>query len=321
MKRFKTLALLLLIFGALFAFTDLGAIFERIRLLSPSLALLCVGLEVSFYLVESWRVSELSQGRFPYFPVFRTRMATTFVGNFLPGGASSEVLRVLVLDSYRPGSKFFSALLLLSNRIYGLLSLGVILMLALGLSSHGLPEPLNRMQAPIVAIALAIVFAPLLMRFRAARYGLARLVRRLPGKLRSVGTKALMALFRFSSVRSWSIALGTSTLTSLLMVAQNYLLSRNLGVDIDFLTWAVWTPLIATATFIPLGVGALGPQEAMMALMAKSTGQNLEALLGLSFSLHAIRILGSVPGAFFLSELQPFMAKLSKKNRTEVSPS
>jgi hypothetical protein len=107
----------------------------------------------------------------------------------------------------------------------------------------------------------------------------------------------------------------TSVATNLLVFLEFWLIGRSLNIDFGFSMWAFIVPLIAIASFLPIGFGPIGPQDASLVGIAKLFGKPPEVFLALSLCIHAIRIIGMTPGAFYLDDLQRLVPEKSAVHR------
>src|SRR5262249_20161682 len=146
--------------------------------------LICFGLEIVFVLIESARLVVLSRGAYGYGLMTRSRFLANVIGNVLPGLGAGDVVRVFIIDRVKPGNKAGILVLLLGNRLYG-----VIPLVALGFVALVQPvgarliARLGSSVAVVVALGVLALIAPLLMRWaparRVAEWSLARLPRRM----------------------------------------------------------------------------------------------------------------------------------------------
>jgi hypothetical protein len=90
--------------------------------------------------------------------------------------------------------------------------------------------------------------------------------------------------------------------TTLLVVFEFWLLSASLGLDVQFSEWALLVSIISVITFLPVGIGAIGSQDAALALLAPYFGQSVESFVAISVLMHVIRVVGTLPGLLFLGE-------------------
>ncbi|MEE9612671.1 MAG: lysylphosphatidylglycerol synthase transmembrane domain-containing protein [Desulfatiglandales bacterium] len=294
---------LLLGFLALLAkVIDWSAFFAGLGRVNLLVILYCLVLEGLFYSFESVRVYFLGQRRYPFALIFKSKFLSSLLANFLPGLAVAEMTRIFLLDAHKPGGKFYVALLLVANRIYGLFSLAGLFLIAFVLGARSLPPQLFAFRELIVLGCALVLAIPLAFRFRPLRGLLISLVRKSHGLLRRLSRTFYIAMANFSRVSVWWIATATSMLTSFISVLQFWIVANMVGIDLSFWTWTLWTPLIAIVTFLPIGFGAFGSQEAGVVAMSQILGEPLEPFLVLSVIIHFIRIAGSLPGLLFLSD-------------------
>ena len=276
---------------------------------------LCVGAEMLFFALECMRLWALSNGYYGVKVLWRSRLTSLLIGNFLPGSGGGDVLRIFLLDSVKPGRKFYTLLLVLTSRAYGLLAMGAILPIALYSVRKSLPIELA-INFPVAILGcLLLATAPLFF----AQRGLRRLSR----EMRSSISRALaitartlyLGMVTFAQPQQWLVAMTTSIATNLLVFLEFWLIGRSLNIDFGFSMWAFIVPLIAIASFLPIGFGPIGPQDASLVGVAKLFGKPPEVFLALSLCIHAIRIIGMAPGEFYLDDLRRLVPENSAIHR------
>lgn len=296
------LALVLIILAKV---VDVDHLKTALRSIRPEIFAACVALELGIIAIESWRIRKLSRNIFSFSPIWRSRLLSLFSANFLPGLGAAEVVRYFILERSRPGHKLFLALLLLANRLYGFLALPALFLFALFLTNTPLPQPLAHFVLPITLGSFVAITLPLYFRFRPLRYLSCRIVRGFRGKLRHIAFVVYRALRDFSTPSIWLMAMSTSIFTNFLSVAEMWLPASSLGVGLDFAGWALLVPLITLATFLPMGFGAIGPQDTAVALGAHLFHLPMEPFLATSIIIHGVRFVATLPGLLYLSDLGP----------------
>ena len=303
-------ALLLAGFAALAVLVvDWGRVLALLKRLDTGLLALVLLLEWVFYGVESLRIHLLSRRSYPVGLILKTRLFSVFLGNILPGLAAAELTRVLLLDSHRPGRKIYLLLLLLANRLYGLISLAGLFLVAFLAQEVPLPPSIAPFIETIAAGCLAVLFFPLVFNWRRSRKTACWLVLRVKGPLRKPARTLYQAVLHFSSPPIWLIATASSIATSFIAVLEFWLIATALGIASTLLLWTVWTPLIALGTFLPIGFGAFGSQDAGFTVMSQVLGQSVEPFLVLSLVVHAARFLGSLPGVLALPQARKVLTE------------
>jgi hypothetical protein len=121
-------------------------------------------------------------------------------------------------------------------------------------------------------------------------------------KVRRILRKVYLAFRSFGSFQNWLVASVTSLATFLIVISEFWAISNSLGLGVSFIEWALLVSVVSIATFLPVGIGAFGSQDAVLALLAPYFGQSIESFVALSVLIHVVRILGTLPGTFFLGE-------------------
>ena len=262
----------------------------------------CLAIDTLFFLVETLRLVVLGEGQYRYGLLLRSRYLSALIGVLLPGLAASDLVRMFLIDRERPGNKTGILVLLLGNRLYGVLCLA-----SLGIIALSQPAGASLLDAlhgwgPAAAIGAVALTAPLWVRWQPFRHLCAFAFGRLPAFAAGPASRALDALFAMASFPRWLFAVASCTLTNLLVVCQFWILGRAAGAGVSFGEWCLFVPFIAFATMLPLGIGAIGTQEAALLAAARLSGIRFEPLLLVSFAMHLVRIGGTLPGLAFFGD-------------------
>ena len=190
---------------------------------------LCI--ELAFYVIESKRIQILLNNIYSFKQVFRSRLLSVFLGNFLPGTLSSEVLRVFILNSFNSGKKIMIASTLLLNRIYGLLALCFLFSISLGFT-----KTLGSFYfGNIRVVFFLIIFFPLSFTFRPLRKLISNRIRSFSYTFRSKLLGLYFVLKRSSAFYFWIRLLLSSVVTATLAVLQFSSLGAAVGIYESFL--------------------------------------------------------------------------------------
>jgi hypothetical protein len=264
----------------------------------------CFAIDVGFVTVESVRILVLSRHAYAFWLIFRSRYLSALISMVLPGLAAGDLVRVFLMDRAKPGNKAGILALLLGNRLYGLLclvSLGVVA-LAQPAGASLLAKAQGWGTAIIVAGLVALT-SPLWTHWSVVRRACEWLLARMPELVAGPATRAFHALLGMTSLRQWLFAIATSTITNLLVVTEFWIVSTAAGLTISFAEWCLFVPFIAVATVLPLGIGAVGTQEAALLAVSRLAGIPFEPLLLVSAAMHVVRIGGTLPGFAFYGDL------------------
>jgi len=283
--------------AAVFSFMDLRILWGALQAMTWEVVALCVVAEVFYYGVESLRIHALTNGRYGVWIIFKTRMASVFAGNLLPGAAGAEALRWLMLERAVSGHKVRLALELMASRLFGLLSLMLMAV-----------YPLAEQWGNYGLVALVAATASVVSGFFMNDANIGRMIRLQSIHFgRKLRTKLLRKTFRtiylsFQVAASWHVgvvALITSVVTTFIAIAEFNWFGQVFASGVSFAQWMWLVPLSAVATFLPVGVGAVGTQDAALLIAAKTLAIPVEGVIATSVSMHVLRILGTMPGALF----------------------
>src|SRR5205807_901644 len=111
----------------------------------------------------------------------------------------------------------------------------------------------------------------------------------------------------------------SSTLSNACLVLQFWLVGRAVGADLGLVEWAVCVPVAAFASFLPIGLGSIGPQDATIVIIGKLTGHPIEPLLAVSVLLHVIQIVGTAPGLLWIGDSRAVVAEALRAGRAVAS--
>lgn len=316
-RNIKTLIKLLIVGALLLVFAHQMEWHQFIEVLKGTrLELVGFALMVEwvFFAVESFRIRELAGRLFSWGLIFKSRILSLFINTILPGLLSGEIVRVMLLSQKIKGKKLYTLNLLLINRLYGLLALTVVYGIGYLIYS---PSNIPLLPTEIAHLAFfggaIAIFLPLWFSWRPFRRVLAPAIAGLKGRFSRILKTVYLATVQFSTPRRWLIGISTSTVTNFLAVGQVYLLSLAIGIDDGWVFWSVVLPLIAIASFIPLGFGAVGSQDAAMLLVANALGKPAEGYIAISVLLHLTRVLGCVPGVFYMGQVTTMLKDLRRR--------
>jgi hypothetical protein len=281
---------------------DAATFTSALRAIGIAPLIACLGIDTLFFVVETFRLVFLSDGAYGFGLLLRSRYLSALIGVLLPGLAASDLVRVFLVDRERPGNKAGILVLLLGNRLYGVVSL-----VSLGIIALSQPAGAAFLQrahgwGPVGALGVALLTAPLWMQWQPIQRLCASLLRGLPSFAAGPASRAYGALTAMTSFRHWLVAIVTCTFTNVLVVCEFWIVSRAVGAGVSFAEWCLFVPMVALATMLPLGIGAIGTQEAALLAASRLSGVRFEPLLLVSFAMHLVRIGGTLPGLAFFSD-------------------
>jgi uncharacterized membrane protein YbhN (UPF0104 family) len=305
--RALRVALSLLLLGLLARSLDAADAGRRIAGASPALVglvLLLMTLEGAYGAYKWWVLLRPRHPSLRLWLVVRVSFAGNFTGQFLPGTAGMELMRIYGLSRATSdlATSFTSVLV---DRIAGLAGLWLVVLAGALLD----PRPALPHAAPLALAALAAL---------ALGCGLAA-SRRLRAR-----AEALLRPAFLSRPRRWLRALGDrldayagspGLLARVLALAVGYTLLRvavvmaaaaAIGIQVPPQSWLVVVPLVIFATQLPVSLGGLGVREAAFVTLLAAHGVPGEESLALSLLLGAAGLAAELPGAWFaLSSVRP----------------
>ncbi len=295
--------------------TDWESFLSALSSLSFFYLFLSVVLEWGIYFLESLRLNRVSGQMFSVGVLWRSRLSSVFMGNFLPGLAASEVLRTALMVKGDKQKITPATLLVLSNRIYGLLGLLLLFIVSFCIFSHD--ESIQIPSYYIFLMSVFILLVPLFSRIKFLRklflIGIRKMKWKKPRKQIFLGYQSILLFF---SGRNYLWGLLLSFISNAIIIARIYLVAKNL-VPLSFLDWCIYFPLISILTFLPLGYGAIGTQEMGFLWLANRFGLESAPFILISSIIHIIRFLGGSIGILYYREYKDVIQLIKKKNVNE----
>lgn len=302
MKRASKILTLVGVIVYLLLTVNTHALKEILSHISIWILPMSITIEWAFFCVESLRIRSLFRDRFSYWLVLRSRLISVLIGNFLPGMTLAEIARVFVIERFQPGNKILSTTVFLTNRIYGLLAIILVLSISI-VRRHELAGSFG-IGVSVAAVIPIIVFLPLALNLRRFRFFVLTAVRLTTGKTRKLFLQIYRTLVFMCSFRVWASTLLSSVITCFLAAIQIWLCGVAVGIDLQFEVWVFIMTLTSVAVFLPFGLGAIGTQDLSLVMLAKVFGQSPEAFLAVSLLIHLTRVIGSLPGLIFIGDLR-----------------
>ena len=287
---------------ALISLLDMGLLWQSFQKIGLVTVISCFTAEMLFCAIESQRICFLSAYRFDFTAIWRARLLTGFMGNFLPGVVSADAMRIILINRGRKDGLLYTALLIIANRVYGLLALFCLLLLSLVTRHSELPQAVQDIRWPLTLFCAAMTLLPLGLRIRLVRYFLGTLLRKLPRFIRKPLRSVYLSGINFVNLKNWFFALTSSMVTGCLAIFQFWMISRTIGVAISFQLWIFLIPFITIATLLPLGFGAIGTQDMTLIGIGALLGMPPEPLLAVSVGMHLMRLIGTLPGIIFIKD-------------------
>lgn len=286
----------------LFGRTDLARLWMQAR--GASIGWLAVALALYFVMIltSAWRWEVLLSAQHIEIPprtLIASYLVATFFNNFLPSNIGGDVVRIRDTVA-RAGSKTLATLIVLVDRLLGLM--GLLVVGAIGATAVAMIEPHTMPVHPFVAwVGFAALVAGLLVAVRspstAARlfHPMRRLHRewvderldRLTGALTRFGNQPAALINGFVG----------AVVVQLALVGFYAAIAHSLHVPISWFHLAVIVPISFLVQMLPLSVNGLGVREATFSYYFLRLRLPIESALVLSLLGAGLVLLFSVSGA------------------------
>jgi glycosyltransferase 2 family protein len=96
-----------------------------------------------------------------------------------------------------------------------------------------------------------------------------------------------------------------------------WLIAQGVGVQLSFIHFMFFVPVIIIATFLPISIGGWGVRENTAILFLGTVGVNAEETLLISVIFGVIMILASLPGSMWMFDKFPWENKHSSESVEE----
>jgi uncharacterized protein (TIRG00374 family) len=233
----------------------------------------------------------------PFSAVIRIFFVSSFAGTFLPASIGGDVVRALGLSQLRvaPGQAVASVLM---DRLLGVVSILIMGIVGLMLAQTQDLASIRAIEVPLFvtavvsAAAAAVVFsepAASLAESIALRLPIA-IVRRLATDL----TRATRAYGRHHA-ELFNVLVG-SLGVQVLRIIQAYCLGRALSIDLSFLAYFAFIPLILLVMLLPVSINGIGPSQVAFVWFFGRAGVPDAQSFALSLLFVALGIVGNLPG-------------------------
>jgi len=301
-KRWQAIARMVISVGLLaFVFSTIGLdrIWRIIITAEPAPLLVALGLAVLGIVVRAvrWRVLlaaldlHIPLGRLIYI-----YFVGAFFNTFLPTGFGGDVVRVLELAQDTQATLALGTVVV--DRLTGLLMLFALALLALPFTFELLP--------PQAWLAIGVTAASgLLVGLLILQGGwLRRLGSWLPGPLSLTGEGSLARAYAAITACGWqavSKALFISLIFNLILVLENLLIARAVGMDLGIAYFFVFVPLLSLTLMLPISIGGLGLREGVAVVLFTQVGIDEAVAVAYSLTVWAItRVAGLFGGVLLL---------------------
>lgn len=230
----------------------------------------------------------------PLAAVLRVFFESSFISNFIPSVAS-DLYRAYALSRHDVHLAESTASVLM-DRALGVLSVVLVVVVALpfapALAARDQLLGLVALVSVICAVAAAVVFS------EAAAETVRSAAAKLPVPLLHRVTAALTdAVRRYSGHRIALVrVLGMSVAVQLFRVLQAWCLGRALGIELPWLIWLVFIPIIVLVMQVPVTVNGLGTTQLAFERLFVPQGASAPHVVVLSVLFLALGIVGTLPG-------------------------
>lgn len=230
----------------------------------------------------------------PLAAVLRVFFESSFISNFIPSVAS-DLYRAYALSRHDVHLAESTASVLM-DRALGVLSVVLVVVVALpfapALAARDQLLVLVALVSVICAVAAAVVFS------EAAAETVRSAAAQLPVPLLHRVTAALTdAVRRYSGHRIALLrVLVMSVAVQLFRVLQAWCLGRALGIELPWLIWLIFIPIIVLVMQVPVTVNGLGTTQLAFDRLFVPQGASAPHVVVLSVLFLALGIVGTLPG-------------------------
>lgn len=256
------------------SFTDLGAVWDRLRVIGPVSLAAMIGLHVIIILLASWRFGVIARGAGASVPAPEARRLTFYstLGNLvLPTSLAGDAGRIWLLR--RQGIGLRGAIDIgIFDRVIGLAALG-LLVLAGTLADRSFVSPL--LTALVCALSLAGATA------LARRFGKARAPR----------------------LMTRTVAL--SLAAHLVSIAIAWIFLRDQGAPVSPAALLVLFPAVLLAASIPVSVGGWGTRDVAGVAAFSAIGMPADLAVAMTLSFGLTQLVAALAGSAFCFVLGP----------------
>jgi uncharacterized membrane protein YbhN (UPF0104 family) len=266
-----------------------------LRLYGLALALAFAGILVR---AARWLALLRAVGaRVPYGRAVYLYFVGAFFNAFLPTGFGGDVVRVLEIG---PGATSQQAAgTALVDRLTGFIMLFVLALAALPFAYRLLPANLALLIAGLAAAVLA--GSALLFEGRLLR----RLTGWLPRALSLAGDAWIGRTYAVITAIGWRgllAALFWSLLFNLLLIAENVLVARALGLGAPAGVFFLFVPVTTATLLVPISISGLGVREGLNVTLFGQVGVGAASAVALSLGFYSLDMaMGLVGGAVYFA--------------------
>ncbi|HDS74834.1 MAG TPA: flippase-like domain-containing protein [Firmicutes bacterium] len=235
--------------------------------------------------------------RLPVFTVIRAYFIALFFNNFLIGNVGGDVLRAIDVRTRveRGQGKTEAAIAtIVMDRFLGFFTM---MCFAVGAALFA-TERLESGAILFILLAAFVVVGTLITSRRVGLFADRWIIRILPARLAVtiVRLRAGFVAMRTSPV-VLAQAFAISAFVQGIRIIVHYVCSLAIGLDIPFLYFVTFIPLVSVAAAIPISFGGLGTREWAAVGLFKTVGVGGAGIVAMELIAHGVTLVASLPGA------------------------
>lgn len=228
-----------------------------------------------------------------------------FYNTILPSSIGGDISKWYYL-SVKTSKKKLSFLSVISDRMIGLMSLIFIFFCsALGIRillpdyNLRLIKLIEKIELWIILFLVCLGVSLYIIKILGDRTGIKKGVKENNYLSRVIGIYDLLqALATNRGLVIFSFLL--SLLSHFLIILSSFIISRSIQIDLGFLYFLLFIPIIIFVTLLPISIGGLGVRESGYVLLFSQVGLDANFAISLSFLVFFSNILRGLLGGFFL---------------------
>jgi uncharacterized membrane protein YbhN (UPF0104 family) len=258
-----------------------------------------------------WKMVLIALGiKVPLIQAVRVYFVTIFLGNSLISTFGGDAVRVWL--SVKHGLTFSDSFLAsFFERIYGLIAMGFSI--AIVLIFH-MGEYIPTIELGAIIFILGIACGMLFLLIMGSIPGLGNIPIRLSRGISLISIKGRRV---FLSKKHGVKILLTSLIVIFFTNSVMWLIALGIGVQLSFVHFMFFVPVIIIATFLPISIGGWGLRENTAIFFLGTVGVNAEEALLISILFGVIMILASLPGSMWMFDKFPWKSGILSESFEE----
>jgi len=269
-------------------------IIQTINIINYKYIILIIGISVGQYLLSAYRwmyVSKFTNLNINFEHSLKYYYIASFMNNVLPGGIPGDLYRIYCSSDNKKeilkmGKSFQSV-------IFERLS-GQIMLFFIFITSLTVYFLTNQKYVAFLYLIIPTILIFFLMKYL-IKYNVKKYF----------GTKDVTKNFHilFTGPIFWNhIILSFFVVASYILI---YIISAiSLGLDIDYLAFLVFSPIILFSMTLPVSIGGWGVREVTALLVSFLIGLSASASISVSIIYGVLNLICSLPGLFFFLNLR-----------------